>query len=254
MSSVGAPLVAAIESCPIDEPSPQGVQFSGSRYLFRMAAQEFGVNLSEQEDNDWRALLGGAYFVDHLLDIDKDDVQSRVVALASGQLLDSLHENTQIRFREYLLRQAETRYEDIIRRLGQVSSLAHQQASAKSASDVITVRRQEADLLAYLLALPAEDRPDAEAREKFNDWLLGWSRAGYLLDSLVDMGLDYKNSDSGVEPTIRSRVSVGAAAIKETFIAARKTPPRLLGHCALVGFRYLLLNKKPDMTDLTREQ
>jgi hypothetical protein len=59
--------------------------FSGSRYLFRSASEAFKVELTEQEDYDWRALLGGAYLVDHLLDIDKTDIMPHINAVISGR-------------------------------------------------------------------------------------------------------------------------------------------------------------------------
>ena len=252
MTEMDVTLMESIENPLTIAQSMEGVRSSGSRYLFRGAARSFGVELEDQEDEDWRAMLGGAYLVDHLLDIDKTDIMPGVAAIVSGELIEGLHERTQVRFREYMLRQEESRYDDIIRRLEQVSSLSHRQALAESAQEVIDIRREEADLLAYLLGLPTHNRRDSVARERFNDWLVGWSRCGYLLDTLIDMKLDYDNGDSGVRPTTRAKAVIAGVAVKESLIATRKTPLRLLGKCALVGARYLLLNKKPDLTDLQR--
>ena len=230
----------------------EGTSFSGSRYLFRSAAEAFGVELSEQEDNDWRALLGGAYLVDHLIDIDKTDIMPHLTSVISGRGIPGLHLDTQVCFRNYILRQNESRYDDIMQRLGGVSRLAQRQAEAKTAHELIEVRLEEADLLAYLLALQTNTQEGAEPRERFNLWLRGWSRCGYLLDTFVDMDLDYENGDSGVRPTASSRATVAGAAVKESVTAIKNTPLRLIGKCALVGARYIMLDKKPDMTDLER--
>lgn len=223
-------------------------QFSGSRYLFREAAKAYKVRLEEHEDNDWRALLGGAYLVDHLLDVEQIDIMPAINAIVAGELRDDLHTDTQARFANYMRRQPKDRYVDIMRRLGGVSAMAERQASATTAGEVIKVRLEEAELLAYLLSLPEDQRQDANGRRKFNKWLRGWSRAGYLLDSFIDMRDDYESGASGLEPTVKIRAQIGSTAAKEMARAAVKTPPQLLGKCALVGFRYLVLNKKPDLT------
>jgi hypothetical protein len=226
--------------------------FSGSRYLFRSASEAFRVELTEQEDYDWRALLGGAYLVDHLLDIDKTDIMPHINAVISGRAIPTLHRDTQLSFRNYMLRQDKSRYDDIMQRLDGVSQFAQRQAEAKTADEVVEVRIEEADLLAHLLSLPTEARGDAFAREKFNIWLRGWSRCGYLLDTFIDMKFDYENGDSGVRPSTSSRTTVAAATARESLTAIRNTPLILIGKCAVVGVKYSLLNRKPDMTDLER--
>lgn len=234
------------------EETSAGTSFSGSRYLFNRAAEVFGVELTEQEDNDCRALLGGAYLVDHLLDIDKTDIMPYLSSIIAGHGIPTLHQDTQVRFRNYMLRQSEASYDDIMRRLDGVSLFAHRQTEARTAGEVIDVRLEEADLLTHFLALPTDSRSDSAAREKFNTWLGGWSRTGYLLDTLMDLRLDYRNGDSGLKPSVDAYATIAAATIKESLPAIRNTPMRLIGKCAIVGFKYTLLNMKPEMTDLDR--
>jgi hypothetical protein len=114
----------------------------------------------------------------------------------------------------------------------------------------VRLRNEEAGIYSGLLALPVESRHDAAQRNAFNDWLDHFSRAGYLIDSLVDLKDDYQTGATSVRPSLHSRTVVGRHAASETIVTLRKTPYRAVGQIAMVGFRYQVLNRKPDLSKL----
>jgi hypothetical protein len=248
--SISVPLPGEIALSAVQD--RQSASYSGSRYLFREAAGAFKVQLKEDEYDGWRALLGGAYLVDHLVDNERADIMPAIADMLWGRFREDLHLDTQHRFRNYMLSQPQDEYEGLLNKLSQVNGLVEAQRQAITPQEVVAVRLQEADLLADMLSLPAEGHPDVFERIRFNNWLLGWSRAGYLVDSLRDIQDDYQNRDSGLEPSARARTSLARSAFKEILVAAQKTPPQLIGRCALVAFRYVSMNKKADMTSMEK--
>lgn len=217
--------------------------------MFREAAAQFGVELTPQEDYDWLVILGAGMLVDHLVDVEKADIAEPFEEIVSGHIREDLSADIQIRAINYMLRQTEEGRRRIFDRVRQVNELAAAQREAVLASEVVGIRITEADILSSLLSLPTEGVSDSAARSNFNFWLASWSRVGYLLDSLFDAKQDYRNGESGMRPTIRSRLRFALAASKESVTALKRTPPRLLGKCALNGINYVVRQKRVKLLE-----
>lgn len=224
--------------------------YSGSHNLFRDAAQLTGVELHPQEDLDWGYLMEGASLVDHLLDTEKVSVVPEMRRIGAGTYRPDLHLLSQMHFADYVGRQTEEKLDGMFDQLLRVEELVHAQREATKAREVVEIRVEEADILASFLSLPVGNTVDAYNRIVFNDWLVGFSRAGYLVDSFIDLKKDFVNGESGVKPTARARAVVGSAAVKEGIAALNKTPPKLLKKCGATAVKYVVLNIKPDITSV----
>ena len=91
----------------VDPYPDESKSYGGSRELFRVAATQFGVNLTDREDFGWRELLGGAYIVDHLFDVQKVDIMPSIQNMLDGELIPDLTALPQLRISEYMNQQAE---------------------------------------------------------------------------------------------------------------------------------------------------
>jgi len=228
----------------------QEIIHAGSRYLFADAAKAFGVHLDSQENDDWRTLLMLGYVIDELVDVDRrQDIGQQLRAVLAGDSFQYGPPELPARFRAYMAAQTDTRQAEILARLDQVSGFVDAQANSTTVDELVAVQAQEAQLFAQVLSLPVEDRPDAAQRNRFNQWLQGFSRVGYLFDTLVDLQQDYEDGSSSVRPTFRAKAAIGRITIKESLAAVRKTPPRLLGKVAVVGLKYQFLGKRPNLSN-----
>jgi len=232
------------------DPPENGAVFGGSRLLFREAARHFGVNLTDQEDHDWLVGLEAGMLIDHLVDVEKENVNLQFRAIIEGNLRQDLYPDAQIRAINYMARLNPEARQIILGYVDQVNELAIAQRQATRAQEVADIRITEADIFAAILSVHESDGPDAQARQRFNRWLQGFSRTGYTLDTLVDMREDFASGESGVAPTAAARVYYGKIASREALSAMRKTPLSLLGRCALVGANYVVKQKKLSIQNI----
>lgn len=225
--------------------------YSGTNLLLTEVAGAFGADVGDQERRDWQALLGGAYIIDQLLDVEKtSNVLPYITSIIAGENLEGVRVDFLDRIREYMAAQSPKRQSEIMYKIGLVGPLVDELAKTQEVKELVRIRREEASIYAHLLALSVEDRHDAAERDAFNDWLIGFSRAGYLIDSFIDMSIDYQSGATSVRPSLRGRAVLARHAVSETVTALRKTPYRAIGQTAMVGFRYQILNKKPDVSKL----
>lgn len=240
-------LEAASPPLVFNEPPVSGRSFGGSRLLFRSAAEEFGVQLTTQEYYDWLVELEAAMLIDHLVDVERKDVPPHFHEIVSGKFRDDLAADIQIRAVNYMGRQPGEYREQIYTWVEEVNDLAVAQQNASKPGDVVDINVREAEILAALLALKFDDTSDEQARQNFNNWLRGWSRTGYLLDVLVDMKSDFESGESGVRPSAFAAAHYATALAGESITSMAKTPPALIGKCALVGMNYVIRGKRRDV-------
>jgi len=226
------------------EPPEDGISHGGARNLFRNSAEAFGVHLSPQEDYDWLVIIGASMLVDHLVDVEKSNLEESFDAIAKGHVREDLNKDVQVRTINYLVRQSEEKKSKIARQLSKVSLLTEEQRNATKARSVVAVRIAESGIFSSLLHLEHNNTDDSEAREKFNRWVDTWSRFGYLLDSFVDIREDFDQASSQVAPTILNRLVYAKAALKEGAELFTRTPKKIVGKIALVGLRYIFLRRK----------
>lgn len=225
-------------------------EFSGTSRLFADVATGFGVDMDAEERKDWQTLGRASYIVDQYLDVERDHIRPNIaLQLFSGESIPDVPTQLTADCLEFLERQTEARQREIWQLLDQVKPLVDRQAAAESPDEVVSVRLEEAELLANLLSLPVEGRRDATARQRFNAWLRIFCRTGYMFDSFLDLKEDYLSGASGVRPNFRARRVIGAAVLKEALDATRTMSPRVIGRCAIVALRYEIRNKKPDFTN-----
>ena len=231
-------------SAPFPEPPVDGQRYGGTHVLFREAARQFGVKPTEQEDYDWIVILGAAMLVDHLVDVERTDIVAPVRTIVAGTIRQDLNADIQTRTANYVFRQTAAGQQLFFDRIRRVNELAEAQREATAAREVIDIRRTEADIFSAMLSLSILDESDAAARINFNLWLNSWAKVGYLVDSLIDVAKDYKNGESGVPPTLGARLLFAAAVSIESATALRRTPPKLLGTCALYAFKDIFNQKR----------
>lgn len=229
------------------EPPDTGVSFGGSRILFRQAAECFGVELSEHEDYDWLVVMGAAMLIDHLVDVEGLDIKAPFQQITNGSLREDLHPDLQIRAINYMRRQNAEQQAFVFEAVSQVNELSIAQRKATRAKETVDIRLAEADILAQLLSLETADKPDMQARTRLNRWISSWSRTGYLLDSLADIGDDFSSGQSGVYPSVGARLVYATAASRESLTALGRTPPSLIGKCAMIGVNYVIKQRRVDV-------
>lgn len=250
MTTVSAP-VAELQAQPPFEVTlgNEQIEFSGTNRLFAEVAEGFGVEVGPQERKDWQTLGRAAYVIDQYLDVVGGNVMPDIAPrLFSGRPIAGVPETLSEDCRSFLERQSPSRQTEIREMLDRVKPLVDRQAAAVSPDEVVAIREEEAELLANFLSLPAENRPDAVGRQKFNAWLVTFCRTGYMLDSFLDIKEDFESGASGVPPSFSARRVLAAATLRETIAAARQMPIRTLGKCAIVAVRYELKNQKPDFS------
>jgi hypothetical protein len=231
-----------------------GVSYGGSRNLFRNAAESFGVDLLDQEDYDWLVVMGAAMLVDHLIDVEGLDINSPFQDIIDGNLREDLHPDLQIRAVNYMRRQNPQQRAVIFDSVALVDELSGAQRKATKPNEVVDIRLAEADVLAQLLSLETGKGSDSHARIKLNKWISSWSRTGYLLDSLADIKTDYSTGQSGVYPSIWARLIYATAASRESIAALSRTPPSLLGKCAMSGVNYVVKQRRVNVQASSQDQ
>lgn len=223
-------------------------EFSGTNRLLAEVAQEFGVILNGYERKDWQTLGRAAYIIDQHLDAEKNGLSDIAPRLFSGEAVPGIPQEFTNDCRQLLERQNAARQMHIWHQLERVKPLVDAQASAVSATEVVKIRLDEADLLADMLSLPTDGRPDKTERQKFNAWLSAFCRTGYLVDSIKDLEEDFESGASGVRPSFQAKRILGSAALREVAAATRIMTARQLGKCAMVAIRYELKKQKPDFS------
>ncbi len=240
-----------------DEPEVADVRHGGSLVLFGEIARSFGVEVTDEDQQHWRSVLGAAMLLDHLLDVEdlsssngaeRRDFVGSFVTLMQGNLRDDLDRTTQVRAANYMARQTPERQQGIYGDVLAVDELTRRQRQTAKAGELVDIRLTEADILSSLLALNHEtDTPDASARESFNKWVQSWSRVGYTLDSLIDLKRDYENRESQVRPTVLARAVIARTVVVEGGVALKRTPARAMASCAVNGFRYVIKQDRPEV-------
>lgn len=230
------------------DPPVDGNTFGGTRALFREAARQFDVNLSEQEDYDWLAQFGACMLIDHLVDVEKTDLPLFFKNIMNGRIRNDLNSDVQVRAINYMGRLTPEARERIFTQVAEVNGLVSAQRSASKAAEVVDIRIAEADIFTSVVALEETGELDGDARKSFNAWLVGASRAAYLIDSMFDMREDYENGETSVKPNAAARLHYINAAVHESLSALKRTPAGLVGKSALVAVNYVMKQRRLDVT------
>lgn len=235
---------AAVIEPQIDEPG----SFSGSAALFMRTAHDMGVQVTSEEERHWHTLLELAYAIDEQVDTRRGDITPFIGAMLTGKEMEGADAGLQRRVQHFMGAQTPSRRGYILDSLDRVGQLVQDQRQAHTPEELVRTRLDEADLFASLLALPTEGRPDKTQRNRFNSWMLGFSRCGYTVDSFLDVKDDYEDGSTSVKPTLHARLVIGKAAFRESVIAVRRIPAHTLGTSAVVAAKYFLVARKPTFS------
>ncbi|HEX4774032.1 MAG TPA: hypothetical protein VH234_00760 [Candidatus Saccharimonadales bacterium] len=242
-----SPADSQISPLEITTPSmPTSGERAGSAYLFGSVAESMGVELAPQERGDWKTLLAAAYAIDYIVDDEGKDIDSVVASFLAGGKLEGATNLITTNFRRYIETQPEERRALTIQRLGAIGSHVELCSQAESVTELITARQDEAELYASFFELPLNNTSDKSQRSIFNAWLHVFSRTGYLVDSLLDLKVDYEDGGTKVEPTVANRIMLARAAFRESVVLARQTPSVALVDILKVGYHYLILGVGPE--------
>jgi hypothetical protein len=223
-------------------------EFSGSVRMMREVAELFGASVTTQELRDWQTLGRTSYVIDQYFDVVKDDPTADIAVEHFSQLsIPGIPQQLIQDCVDWLERQTPERQVTLVDYIAFVRKMVEAQAAATTVPEVVEVRHQEADVLADILSLNPAGAADAEARDKFNSWMPLAMRAGYLLDSLLDIKEDYENGSSGVEPGIKASAKMATYLLKDT-VEVTRVSPRALSKGAMVMVRYQLKKMHPDFS------
>lgn len=188
--------------------------------LFRSLAESFGATVSDYQVDYWDTMLTISRPLDVIVDkLQPEDIDKEALSLICGQPIDGVSREAAARFSATLHSASQERRDIILRGL-QISDLAKTLKATERVDEMLEIRSQEAVIYAEIMTI---DNPHQDsATLAFNEWLIGLGRAGYHLDTFIDLAKDYKENTVGVVPTLDSYAFIA----KQTYQNAR---PALLG-------------------------
>lgn len=203
--------------------------------ILQVVARGMGVNVGAEEEAYWRAGSKVAAAVDSLVDEEGvEDLLPIFNAIMNGQPVGPEGTMTKADAEEAadvfhwlpLERQL-----DLCQRIASLPEYAKRKAAAETVGTLIATSLDEAEqVFANGFKLESQGRSDETAREGFNTWLTHFARAGYMIDSALDMPKDYKRGIIQIRPSVPNRF--------EMIKAVRADIPRCfkVGHVALAEF------------------
>lgn len=199
---VGAPTAQA-------EYIPRSHSHEGT--ILRIAARNMGVAVGPAETAYWRAGSKIAAAFDSLVDEQGvTDLTQATLALARGEPVgpkDIMTAEDAQQIAQVIKSLSSERKDAWLNCAVKLPEYAALKAGALTISDLVEVTFGEAEeLFANAFKLDAAEFPDGVARSRFNRWLTHFSRAGYAIDTALDMPRDYANEVIQVSPTPKNRV------------------------------------------------
>jgi hypothetical protein len=120
-----------------------------------------------------------------------------------------------------------TERQAVIRQATDITAYAERLKNASVMGHLIAVRAQEAELFGTIVSLPEDvTAVDNAARQRFNTWLLSFSRAGYMIDSTVDHWDDFANGTVSIKPSLATSLALGKEIVKELKTCYAELPKR----------------------------
>ena len=201
---------------------------SGARMLAAVA-RGFGVEVSSFEYEWLRATLLAARVLDDIVDTDGvEDLREQVDALLQGEAVGSMSETEALAFKEVFFTQHCQRRDRLISTYLALPEFARRKRRASSTAELRGVSAEEAELFGEMLYLEPVDG----GRKRFNRWLAQFAQTGYLMDLALDAKSDFRVGNINVLPTGRERLTLGAAALRDSLRLLSVAPADSYRHLA----------------------
>lgn len=234
-------------------PDGQHTYSRGSSMLMEMA-HNFGVEVDEQQHDEWAATLGTIYKLDTILDSDlpKPERLGRFDALL-GDVIEPGAE-ADCTLVPCALCQTSGHYQswdvakqaDFASNFEALKNSAEQRRATTTYRTLGTVTLLDGAIAARLISIPAEQN-SMEAR--FNRWLGYLGEAGAIIDTAIDLREDFERGLTQVRPTVFNRAGLIAMGLPVTEKALRGMPLRT---ASLIGRNMLDLYRDKDKDHLIK--
>ncbi len=217
---------------------PQTIQ--GLKHI----ATHFGVIVNESDEAYWRAMLNLARAVDiHLDEEGNQDVPDLFATLLAGEPIEHMTAEECEEFKKVYYAQTPEKQAQILKGTS-IVAFALELKTAIRLSDIVAARVAEAEVFGRIISLPEHGAfPDNSARKRFNSWLVQFSRAGYLIDSLIDYSDDFQNGELSLEPSLLSRLTLGREVCRELMVCYRDLPKKALPSMFMDGVNKAIRGK-----------
>jgi hypothetical protein len=225
------PLADAVGLAVVEETGhPQGVS------IFADLARSFGVNVAQRDLQSWSLQFTVSRALDSLVDEDNvQDIRPHVDRLAAGLPIKGVSADEAAAFAAAFESWTET-MQSSLRAGAQLGDFAKQHLSAANIAQFVASRREEAEVFAGIFSIEvSENAPDREARIAFNRWLQQFSRAGYLLDNLVDLRSDHAKGLISLRPSLAHHAVLGREVLMEIRRCMRTLPRGAAARLFLAG-------------------
>jgi hypothetical protein len=211
---------------------------AGSAGLFLHTANVLAANPTVDEIRIWSGWLRATRVIDDVLDDQGGDPGVLVTQLQNGVAFGTLTDETAQACKDFFERHTAEERSQIEERFFWLQEATQAYRNTTSLRELTALRLNEATgYFANFFKLPPRGNND-KPRERFNDWVVGFSRSGYLVDSVLDFKEDFENGEIQVRPSRSNTAILCVSAIAETYKAIRVTPRRALTGAAKVAIRH----------------
>jgi hypothetical protein len=164
-------------------------------------ADSFGVNVNDDDRKYWKSTFDVVRAFDDIIDEDHNqDIKPYLNEVISGRPVSGLDKAESQQFAEVysgLSRERKNRFT----RACLLGDFALKRYNSSNINEYIQNVLDESDLLADIMKIE-ESGVDEKNREEFNKWLPSVSRAGYAVDTAVDLSSDFDEGVTRVEPSL----------------------------------------------------
>lgn len=211
---------------------------AGSINLLRTSACAMEAAPTPAEVDTWESWLRVALVIDKALDENYGDFDAITTSIIAGGTHPDLEDATIKRCKDYLDNLPPPELQARLGGLTELKDTIAEYTQTTSAKRLVELRLDEANYHSSFFTLPLRNAADAP-RLRFNQWVHGFNRTGYLVDSFVDLTSDYARGEISVRPTLSARATIGQAAVREAAPAIRLTPPSIILEAGRVAIRHV---------------
>ncbi|MES2970813.1 MAG: sugar transferase [Patescibacteria group bacterium] len=207
--------------------------------MFHAVAEGFGVQVTDEEHECWRATLLAARCLDNLVDEqDPALLEWSVAELLRGQPVAGMTGKEAEAFRDMYLQQVPHRQQLLINTFLALTGFADKRLKSHSLRQVVEINLAEAEMFGDILYLDPYDNN----RIRFNKWLRLFAKTGYLADTVLDARKDFASGHLGVKPTLSERSGLGLRALADSGRLLVNAPTKSYGLLARGVLKTLFTN------------